>query len=134
MADPDFRASQPAPGLAELLADLVRDLTGLVRSEGRLMRAELVEAGRNVASGIEMMAAGALALVVALIVLVQAVVIFVATLVGPGWAAVIVGAVIGLFGALLILKGRQTMNAANLMPERTLEQTGRDIQLAKEQI
>lgn len=136
MSDQGLRQSSTSgtASFTELLGDLFRDLTGLVRSEGRLMRAELVEAGKSVAVGVEMMAAGAVALLVALIVLAQALVIFLSDLVGAGWAAVIVGAVLGLIGALLIVKARHNMSAAKLMPERTLEQTSRDIQLAKEQI
>lgn len=120
--------------IADLLGDLVRDLTGLVRSEGRLVRAELVEAGKGMAVGAEMIAAGAILLLVALLVLVQALVVLLAHWVGPGWASAIVGAVFGIIGALLILRGKKNMSAANLVPERTIEQTSRDARLAREQI
>jgi protein-S-isoprenylcysteine O-methyltransferase Ste14 len=141
MSDPDMKG--PTPGTArpataasfgDLLSDLVREVTGLVRSEGRLVRAEIAEAGRTIASGAEMIAAGAVLLLVALIVLAQAVVIVLAQYVGPGWAATIVGAVLGLLGAILIMRGQSNIKAAKLVPERTLEQTSRDVRLAKEQV
>lgn len=119
-------------GFADLLGDLVRDLAGLVKSEGRLIRSELTEAGRTIAIGGEMMVAGAILLLVSLIVLAQALVIGLAGLVGPGWAATIVAAVLGAIGALLVVRGRKAMAVTNLLPERTIEQTGRDIRLAKE--
>ena len=119
-------------GFADLLGDLVRDLAGLVKSEGRLIRSELTEAGRTIAVGVEMMVAGAILLLVSLIVLAQALVIGLAELVGPGWAATIVAALLGAIGALLVVRGRKAMAVTNLLPERTIEQTGRDIRLAKE--
>ena len=98
------------------------------------MRAEIVEAGQQVARGLELMAGGALFLVVALLVLVQAGVIALAMHVGPLWAAIIVGVGLALIGLILILVGRNRVRAARLVPQRTLEQTSRDIRLAKEQM
>ncbi len=120
--------------LGDLLSDLVRDVTGLVRSESRLIRAEVAEAGRSMAVGAEMIAAGGILLLVALLVLVQALVVLLANWVGPAWAALIVGAVLAAIGGLLIARGRKDMSAANLVPERTIEQTSRDVRLAREQI
>ncbi len=120
--------------LADLLSDLIRDLGRLVRSEARLMRAELVDAGRSVAGGVEMMAAGGVLVAVALLVLVQAAVIALAYYVGPLWASVIVAGLLGLIGTVLILRGKGVIKAANLVPDRTIEQTSRDFRLAKDQL
>ncbi len=132
-------ASGAASGAAsrsipELLTDLVRDLGELFRKEGRLVRAEISEAVGRLATGIEMMGAGAVLLLVALFVLVQALVIALAHLVGPGWSSLIVGGLLAAIGIVLILRGRKDLSASSLMPERTLEQTSRDVRLAKEQI
>lgn len=132
-------ASGAASGAAsrtipELLTDLVRDLGELFRNEGRLVRAEISEAGKRLATGIEMMGAGAVLLLVALFVLVQALVIALAHLVGPGWSSLIVGGLLAAIGIFLIMRGRKDLSASSLMPERTLEQTSRDVRLAKEQI
>lgn len=120
--------------IPELLTDLVRDLGDLFRKEGRLVRAEISEAVGRLATGIEMMGAGAVLLLVALFVLVQALVIALAHLVGPGWSSLIVGGLLAAIGIVLILRGRKDLSASSLMPERTLEQTSRDVRLAKEQI
>lgn len=124
----------PAATLADLLSDLIREVTGLMRSEGRLARTEIAEAARTIAGGTELMAAGAVLLAVAMIVLVQALIIALAPYVGPGWAATVVGAALGLLGAVLILRGQKAVRSARLIPERALEQTSRDVRLAKEQI
>ena len=127
-------SSVSSKSIPELLTDLVRDLGELFRKEGRLVRAEISEAGKRLASGIEMMGAGAVLLLVALFVLVQALVIALAELVGPGWASLIVGGLLAVIGVVLIMRGRKDLSASSLMPERAIEQTSRDVRLAKEQI
>ena len=134
MERPDRDPLTGGRSIGDLLGDLVRDLTGLVRSEGKLVRAEMVEAGKTMAVGAEMIAAGAILLLVALLVLIQALVVLLAHYVGPAWASLIVGSVLALIGALLIMRGKKDMSAANLVPERTIEQTSRDARLAREQI
>lgn len=124
----------PERSFADLLGDLVRDVTGLVRSEGRLVRAEIAEAGRSMAAGAERIAAGAILLLVALIVLVQALVMLLALWVGPAWASLAVGMALAAIGGLLIVRGRKAIAVARLVPGRTIEQTSRDARLAREQI
>ncbi len=138
-AQPRMTASQTeAPAgpksLAELIGDLVRDLNGLVRSEGRLVRAELREAGREMVSGLQLLGAGAVLMAVAMLVLMQAAVVALAEYVGPMWASLIVGAVLAVIGLSLIAAGRKNLKTSNLVPERTIEQTSRDVRLAKEQL
>lgn len=125
------RANRSVP---ELLSKLVDDITGLFRSEGRLVRAELAEASRQMATGVELMGAGAILLLVALLVLVQALVIALAAWVGAGWASLIVGGVLAIIGAIMIARARSDLRAVNLMPQRTMEQTSRDAQMAREQV
>jgi hypothetical protein len=91
----------------DLLSDLIREVTGLVRSEGRLARSEIAEAARTIAGGTELMAAGAVLPAVAMIVLVRALIIALARYVGPGWAATAAAAALGLLGTLLILRGQK---------------------------
>ena len=117
-----------------MLSDLVRDVTGIVRGEGKLIRTEIAQAVKGMGAGAEMMAGGAILLLVAAIVLVQALVILLAAWVGPGWASAIVGAILGIIGAVLVGAGRKKMAVTELMPDRTLQQTSRDVRLAKEQL
>ncbi|MDR7124282.1 phage holin family protein [Pseudotabrizicola sp. 4114] len=120
--------------IPELLADLIRNLNGLVLTEGRLLRAEMIEAGRNIGAGLEIIAVGAVLMMVALLVLVQALVIALATWMGGGWASLLVGGLLVLIGIALILRGRADLRSASLTAERTMEQVRRDVQLAKEQL
>ena len=131
-SDPNIPPS--ARSIPELLGDLVRDVGVLFRSEGRLMRAELGEAGRQMATGIEMIGAGAVILLVALLVLVQALVILLANYMDAGLASLLVGGGLAVLGGILVMRGRKDLSASNLVPERTIEQTSRDARLAREQI
>lgn len=131
---PPPTGSTSAGGIGGLLSDLMRDVTGIVRGEGKLIRTEIAQAIRGMAAGAEMMAAGGVFLLVAAIVLVQALVIALTHWVGPGWASVIVGVVLGVIGAVLIASGRKKLSVAELTPDRTLHQTSRDVRLAKEQL
>jgi len=134
--DPHDSSGLAGPGgsISELIGDLVRDVAGLVRSEGRLVRAELTQSAKSVAGGIALIAAGALVLTVAALLLLQAVVIVVADWLGPLLASAVVGGVVAIIGVLLIVGGRSALTVANIIPERTLEQTSRDARLAKEQL
>lgn len=129
MAIPETNKTIP-----ELLSELVHDINGLFRSEVRLVRTEISEAGGQIATGLEMMGAGAVLLLVALLVLVQALVIALAELVGAGWASLIVGGVLAVLGAIMIARARSNLKTDNLMPQRTMEQTSHDARLAKEQV
>lgn len=129
-----FEPGPHARSVPELLTDLVRDVGELFRKEGRLVRAEISEAGKRMATGVEMVGAGAVVLLVAMLVLVQALVIALAEVMGAGWASLLVGGVLAVVGIVLVLRGRKDLSAASLAPERTIEQTSRDARLAREQI
>ena len=120
--------------IPELLGDLIRDMNGLVVTEGRLLRTELADAGAKVAAGAEMMVGGAVLVMVGLLVLVQALVIALADWLGPGLASLVVGGVLLVLGLVIALRGRGAFKAASLTPDRTVEQTRRDVRLIKEQL
>ena len=120
--------------IPELLGDLIRDMNGLVVTEGRLLRTELADAGSKVAAGAEMMVGGAVLVMVGLFVLVQALVIALADWLGAGLASLVVGGVLLVFGLVIALRGRGAFKAATLTPDRTVEQTRRDVRLIKEQL
>ena len=140
MSDPGvnrFSSDPPGQGgggISQLLSELVRDLAGLVRGESRLMRAELAEAAKGMAAGFEQMAAGAILLLIAALILFQALIIVLARSIGPDWAAAVVGGVLALLGVVLFIRGRRNVAATKLMPDRTIEQTSRDVRLAREQL
>ncbi|KQT43059.1 hypothetical protein ASG43_16170 [Aureimonas sp. Leaf454] len=124
--------------IPDLLADLMREATDLFRSEGQLIRSELSDKLTQLQVGGGSIAAGAICLLVALLTLTAALVTAVSKIgepdIGPGWAALIVGAVIAVIGVLLLAKGKKDLEPSNLTPTRTARQLGEDGKLVKEQI
>jgi predicted phage tail protein len=116
----------------QLLTDMAHELTTLFRKEGQLIRAELSEKATQLQVGAGSTLAGAVCLLVALNVLAGALVIALAKYIGAGWAALLVGAVLAVIGAVLVKKG--TSDMSGLVPERSAQQVGKDAQFVKEQV
>lgn len=128
MADPEARS------IPQLLGDFASDLTTLLRQESELVRAEFSEKlGVLTRAGGEM-AGGAILLLAALLVLLQALVLALSNIMDPAWAALLVGVVVATLGVLLLRAGANLAKPANLTPDRTLRQVGKDAELAKEQV
>lgn len=127
----DSRETKSVP---DLLGDLLRETTELFRTEGRLIRAEISDKVTQLQIGGGSIAAGGICLLVALIVLAQALVIALTSVMGAGWAALLVGVVIAVVGVLLLAKGKKDLEVVNLTPERTVNQLRQDGQLVKEQV
>lgn len=126
--EPDNRS------IPQLIGDLSSDLTGLLRKESELVRAEVSEKLAQLLKASGEMAAGAICLMVALLILLQAVVIALAKVVGAGWASLIVGLVVAAVGVILLRAGAKSAAPRQLTPERSLRQVEKDAQLAKEQV
>lgn len=120
--------------VTDLITDLIRETGELVRTESRLVRAEISDKVRQVEMGGGSIAAGAICLLVALFVLAQALIVALGNIIGDAWAALLVGVVIAAIGAALLAKGRRDLAPNNLMPDRTTNQLSKDGKLVKEQI
>lgn len=118
----------------QLIGDLSGDLTGLLRKESELIRAEVSEKVSQLAKASGEMAAGAICLMAALLILLQAVVIALAKVVGAGWASLIVGVAVAVLGVVLVRAGAKAAAPSQLTPERSIRQVEKDAHLAKEQV
>ncbi len=118
----------------QLLGDLTGDLTGLVRKESELVRAEFSEKLGVLGKAAGEMAAGAICLLAALLVLLQAVVIGLSNIMGAGWASLLVGVVVAIFGIVLVRAGTKAASPSGLAPDRTIAQVKKDAHLVKEQV
>lgn len=120
--------------ITTLVSDLTEQAATLVRTEFRLLRAEMSEKFDQVRNGGMEIVAGGICLLAALLVLLQALVLALAELgLGAGWASLIVGGVVAIVGLILVRMGTSNISARNLMPERTQEQLARDAHAIKEQ-
>lgn len=122
--------------VADLLGDLVDQTTTLVRKEVQLARAELSEKAGQVSSAVISLGAGMVLAIGALIALTQAAIAALVEYAGLSAtiSALIVAAVLGLIGFLVVRGGLATLKSFNITPDRTATQLSRDAQVVKEQV
>jgi membrane protein len=128
-----FRREQEADRpLGELVQDLSRQTSTLIRQEMRLAQAELAEKGRHAGKGAGMFGgAGAVALY-GVGALVAAAILGLATVLEPWIAAAAVGAALLLVAGVLALTGKKELDEAGPpKPERALESVQRDLETVK---
>lgn len=106
--------------MTTLFADLVHDVTELIRNEFALARAELAEKADKVTGAIVLLAVGTLVSFAAVTAALRTLVFLLAPLLGEGISGLIVGGGVLFVGLLLILWGRRSMRARALAPRRTL--------------
>ncbi|WAJ28975.1 phage holin family protein [Antarcticirhabdus aurantiaca] len=117
----------------DLLAGLIREAGELFRTEGQLVRAELSDKMRQAQVGGGSIAAGAICLLVSLFVLSQALVVALGKYIDTAWAALAVGVLFAVIGAILLMKGKKDLEPTSLTPDRTVRQLGKDTELVKDQ-
>ena len=117
---------------AELVKDLSREVSELVRQEIALARAEMLQKGRKAGRGAGMLS-GAAVLALAAVGGSMATLILLLDLVMPAWlAALIVTAAYAAVAAVLGLRGKEEISEAGpSAPEQTVESVKEDVQWAK---
>jgi hypothetical protein len=117
---------------AELVKDLSREVSELVRQEIALARAEMMQKGRKAGRGAGMLS-GAAVLALAAVGGSMATLILLLDLVMPAWlAALIVTAAYAAVAAVLGLRGKEEISEAGPpAPEQTVESVKEDVQWAK---
>lgn len=134
MTDPAFESTpgrdgtdRGGRGIGEMITEVTSHLSTLIRKEFDLLRAELSERMSDFTSSIVMLGIGAVLALVALHVLaVAALAALVAWGLEVGWAALILGGIIGLIAAVLIGSGMSGLKAKNLVPKRTARSLEKD--------
>jgi hypothetical protein len=128
--EPGLRASAVAgqPGrdvsetsVGDLLGQVTRDLSTLMRQEVALAKAEVREEAVKAARAGGMLGAAGFAGYMVLVFASVAAWQGLAEVMPSGWAALIVTAVWAVTGAVLFVLGRQRMREVNPKPERTVE-------------
>ncbi len=119
--------------LGELVGDLGRDLSTLVRKEIELGREEIKgEVSKASKAGAAFGAAAVLGLLAA-IALVLAAGWGLAEIMPTGFAFLIVGLVLGAIAAVLAMRGRRQVKEIDPKPEQTIETLKEDAQWLKDQ-
>jgi len=118
--------SKSERSIAALLADLARETGLLFRQEVALLKAELSEKLSRLGKGVIAIAVGGLIAFSGWLVLLAASVLGLATVMAPWLAALIVGLAVLAIGAVLLYLGRSRLDAAALVPRRTLQSLRED--------
>jgi hypothetical protein len=128
-ADPE--QSRDERSIADLVGDVTRDLTQLLREEVELTKAELrEEATKAGKAGAMLGGAGAGALLVAIFASL-AVMFGLGEVMPLGWAALIVAAVWAVVTAILAMSGRTRLREVNPTPQRTIDTLKEDVEWAR---
>jgi hypothetical protein len=118
--------------LGELVQDLSRQTSTLIRQEMRLAQAELAEKGRHAGKGAGMFGGAGLVALYGVGALVAAAILGLATVIEPWVAAAAIGAGLLLIAGILALTGKKELDEAGPpKPEQTLENVQRDVDTVK---
>lgn len=117
--------------LTEVVTQLSKDLSLLVRQEVGLAKREAAEKLRALLSGVASAAIGGLILHIGALALTAALILLLGQAV-PAWlAALIVGVVYVALGALLLRQGTSRLREVRLEPEKSAENLKRDVEAIK---
>jgi uncharacterized membrane protein YqjE len=105
--------------IGELLGDVTRDLSLLVRQELELAKVELRESAVRAGRGAGELTGAGVAALLGLIFVSVAVWWAIGDGIGRGWAALIVGAFYFLVGAALAMVGRKELKSVSGLPQTT---------------
>nr|WP_052026140.1 phage holin family protein [Oceaniovalibus guishaninsula] len=116
-----------------LLTDTLNSVSSLIRNEIDLARAEVDQNVKRAGRAIGMLVAAGVIGLVALNVLAAALVDAIAAFgLAVGWAALIVGAILGIIAYILMNKGTSDLKLSSLAPTRTAKNVRRDANAVKE--
>lgn len=121
------------PSTRDLVQDLSRQTSTLIRQEMRLAQAELTEKGRHAGKGAGMFGGAGLVALYGVGALVAAAILGLATVIEPWIAAAAIGVVLLLLAGILALTGKKEIEEMGPpKPEQTIESVQRDVETVKE--
>ncbi len=105
--------------LGDLLGDVTRDMSTLMRQEVELAKAELKQSAARAGKGSGMLAGAGVAGHFVLLFLSLALWWALGNVMGLGWSGVVVAVIWGIVAAILAAKGRKELKAIKGMPQTT---------------
>ena len=125
------RTEQDKP-LGELVQDLSRQTSTLIRQEMRLAQAELAEKGRHAGKGAGMFGGAGLVALYGVGALIAGAILGLATVLEPWIAAAAIGVALLLVAGILALTGKKELEEAGPpKPAQTIDSVQRDIETVK---
>ncbi|MFD3543946.1 phage holin family protein [Streptomyces sp. NPDC058662] len=126
---PPSTASEPS--LGDLIGEIGKDLSQLVRDEIELAKAEVKQESAKAGKAVGMLGGAGYAGHVVLLFGSLTVVFALANVMDPAWAALIVTALWAVVGGVLYAAGRKRLRTVNLKPEQTVETLKEDARWAR---
>ena len=118
--------------IGELVQDLSRQTSTLIRQEMRLAQAELTEKSRHAGKGAGMFGGAGLVALYGVGALVAAAILGLATVLEPWIAAAAIGVGLLLVAGIVALAGKKELDEAGPpKPEQTLDSVNRDVNTVK---
>ena len=135
MTDYSTESTTSTKSTTGLLSEAMAHVSGLVRKEIDLVRAELSENANRAAVAVGLIVGAIVLLLTALNVLSAALVAGIAELgIEEGWAALIVGIVYFVIALIMVRKGTNDLKATSLAPTRSARNVQKDAHAVKEHI
>lgn len=120
--------------LGDLLGDLATSMSNLVRQEVALAKVEITQKATYVGRNVGYLVIGGAVAYAALLAIIAAIIMLLAKVM-PHWgSALIVGAVVGAIGWMLIGKAMAALQETDLTPRETVETLKEDATWMKQQI
>ncbi|GAA3623853.1 phage holin family protein [Kineosporia mesophila] len=108
-----------SPSIGDLLGDITRDLSTLMRQEVELAKAELRQSAKQSGKGAGMLGAAGVAAHFTVLFLLIAIWWSLGEQIGHGWSALVVALVLAVITAVLGVLGRNQIKAAPGLPRTT---------------
>ena len=120
--------------LGDLLGDLATNMSNLVRQEVALAKVEITQKATYVGRNVGYLVIGGAVAYAALLAIIAAIIMLLAKVM-PHWgSALIVGAVVGAIGWMLVGKAMAALQQTDLTPRETVETLKEDATWMKQQI
>lgn len=120
--------------LGDLFGDLATDMSNLVRQEVTLAKLEITQKAKYVGRNIGYLVIGGAVAYAALLAIIAGIIMLLAKVVPEWGSALIVGAVVGGIGWVLVGKAMVALQQADLTPRETVETLKEDATWMKQQI
>jgi Putative Actinobacterial Holin-X, holin superfamily III len=114
---PDSERRASSESLGELLAEVSRDLSTLMRQEVELAKAELTQSATRAGKGAGMFGGAGVAAIMALLFISITVWWALGYLIGNAWSALVVAVIWGIVAAILAMRGKKEIDQIRGMPK-----------------
>lgn len=128
------RYREPEPSIGDLFGNLSQNFSTLVREEIRLAQVEMKQKGKKAASSLVSLAIGGFIAYAGFLVLLAAAVLGLSYFMWPWLAAVIVGVLVAVIGAVMLVSGLSRLQEIDPAPKQTIETLKEDREWIKRQV